>query len=55
MTIRRLFEPDPESLERVVEILYALLVPSPTEPEGSGDSGPNTAEGSPCVSTEQEE
>src|SRR5215831_4608602 len=29
MTIQRRFEPDPEALERVEEILYQLLVESP--------------------------
>jgi hypothetical protein len=29
MTIQRLYEPDPEALERVVEILYRLLAKTP--------------------------
>jgi hypothetical protein len=41
MTIERRFEPDPEALDRVVEILYQLLVEPPqghvesSEPEGA--------------------
>jgi hypothetical protein len=42
MTIQRLFEPDPEALERVEEVLYRLLVESPGDgtecnEQGQGD------------------
>ena len=48
MTIQRRFEPDSEALDRVVDILYRLLVEPPPESEPEG-----TAE-SPCFPTEYE-
>lgn len=53
MTIQRLYEPDPEALDRVVEILYRLLVEAPGGREQIRDSGTEPA-GSPCFSTEHE-
>ena len=54
MTIQRLCEPDPEALDRVVEILYRLLV----EPQGGSqenrDSGTGEHAQAPCLSTEHE-
>jgi hypothetical protein len=48
MKMERRFEPEPEVLERVVEILYGLLVEPPQEsqPEGAAEA--------PCFSTECE-
>ena len=54
MTIERRFEPDPEPLERVVEVLYRLLVePSEARAE-SGESKIAEASGSTCVPEESE-
>ena len=52
MTIQRLYETDPEALDRVVEILYQLLV----EPPGGrqDDSEPGERTKAPCFSTEHE-
>ena len=54
MTIQRLYEPDPEALDRVVEILYRLLVEPAggcAQIHGSGSVEPNEA---PCFSKEHE-
>jgi hypothetical protein len=54
MTIERRYEPDPEGLERVVEVLYHLLV----EPSGSRAESAEPpvaeAETSTCVPEESE-
>ena len=54
MTIQRLYEPDPEALDRVVEILYRLVVEPPSSREQIRDSETAPTE-SPCFSTEHEE
>jgi hypothetical protein len=53
MTIQRRFEPDPEALERVEEILYQLLVDSPEVAPTAGESHVSSAQ-SPCLAAEQE-
>ena len=54
MTIERRFEPDPEALDRVVEILYRLLVePLARDEAATNGSHTETAE-SPCFPTEYE-
>jgi hypothetical protein len=40
MTIQRLYEPDPEALDRVVETLYQLLVEPPGGRHEKHESGP---------------
>jgi hypothetical protein len=53
MTIQRRFEPDPEALERVVEILHRLLVEPP--PDSVESSEPVGAVGhATCLSNEAE-
>ena len=54
MTIHRRYEPDPEALERVVEILYHLLVDSPGAPADGSESASAGVQEAPCVSTEPE-
>jgi hypothetical protein len=54
MTIRRRFEPDPEALEQVVDILYRLLVEAPGGPATSGASMLPEAQDAPCLPTEPE-
>ena len=54
MTIQRLFEPDPEGLDRVVEILYRLLVETPGGRHETHESGPGEPAKAPCFSTEHE-
>jgi hypothetical protein len=54
MTIKRCYEPDAEALDRVVEILYRLLVEAPDgSPDGS-ESAADEVEPSTCVSGESE-
>ncbi len=54
MTIQRLYEPDPEALDRVVEILYRLLVEPPGGSPENRDSGTDEPANAPCLSTEHE-
>ena len=54
MTIHRRYEPDPEALERVVEIVYRLLVESPGAPADGSESASGEVQEAPCVSTEPE-
>jgi hypothetical protein len=54
MTIQRLYEPGPEALDRVVEILYQLLVEAPTGGQATEDSGPGEPTAAPCFSTQHE-
>jgi hypothetical protein len=54
MTIQRLYEPDPEALERVVEILYRLLVESPQSGVERAESSTAGAPEPTCLSTEAE-
>jgi len=54
MTIQRRFEPDPDALERVVEILYGLLIEPPGGRQETHDSGPGGPTKAPCFSTEHE-
>jgi hypothetical protein len=54
MTIHRRYEADPGALERVVEILYRLLVESPSAPADGGESASAEVQEAPCVSTEPE-
>jgi hypothetical protein len=54
MKIQRRFEPSPEALDRVAEILYALFAEAsgaPAESGGSAGSGEQTAT---CLHTETE-
>ena len=53
MIIQRRFEPEPEVLERVVEILYGLLVEAPDAGEQGASKSVRAAE-APCFSTECE-
>jgi hypothetical protein len=48
MTIERHYEPDAEALERVVEILYRLLLEPPAGSE-HGDSPESAETGASCV------
>lgn len=52
MTIQRRFEPDPEALEHVVEVLLRLLMEVPENRADRSKSG--TAGAVPCVSTTAE-
>jgi hypothetical protein len=54
MTIQRRYEPDPEALDRVVEILYRWLVEAPDDRTESGESAAAQASPSTCVSEEDE-
>jgi hypothetical protein len=54
MTFQRRFEPDPEALDRVVEILYRLLVESPNAALHVGESRVSPAQEPPCVVSKQE-
>lgn len=54
MIIERRFEAEPEALERLVEILYRLLMEAPDTHPASGDSGVHGAPGPTCLSPEQE-
>jgi hypothetical protein len=40
MTIQRRYEPDPEALQRVEEVLYRLLVESPGDRAECNERGP---------------
>jgi hypothetical protein len=53
MTVQRHFEPNPEALDRVVEILYRLLVEASGSRE-TQDSGAGLHTPAPCLSTEHE-
>jgi hypothetical protein len=50
MTIQRRYEPDPEALERVVDILYRVLADSPDRDSAAAEVGA----GSPCVGPQPE-
>jgi hypothetical protein len=54
MTIQRRFEPDPEALDRVVEILYRLLVEPPCGRQKTRDSGSGESTKAACFSTKHE-
>ena len=54
MTIKRLYQPDPEALERVVEILYRLLVEPAQDCSDKANPEQSETEESTCVSTESE-
>ncbi len=54
MSIERRFEPDPEALERVVEVLYRLLVEPFEVRAGTAESPIAEAETSTCVPEESE-
>jgi hypothetical protein len=54
MTIQRLYQPDPEASERVVEILYRLLVEPPQDCSDEANAEQSETEESTCVSTECE-
>ena len=54
MTIQRRFEPDPEALDRVAEILYRLLVEPPAGNEEVADPAHTETTESPCFPTEYE-
>ena len=54
MTIQRLYEPDPEALDRVVEILYRLLIEPPNCRQETHESGRGEPTKAPCFSTEHE-
>jgi hypothetical protein len=54
MTIQRRFEPDPEVLEQVVEILYELLAEAPDGRAESGESHGAVELDTTCVSMEPE-
>src|SRR5260221_13114041 len=53
MTIQRLYEPDPEALDRVVEILCRLLVEPLGGREETHDSGGEPTK-APCFSTKHQ-
>ena len=53
MTIQRRYEPNPEALDRVVDILCRLLVESPESTEHGGKSPVADLE-PPCFPTEYE-
>ena len=50
MDIQRRYEPDPEALDRVVEILYRLLAEAPGGLAEGSDSEPAETERSTCNS-----
>jgi hypothetical protein len=54
MTIQRRFEPDPEALERVVEILYALLKDPPVDRQAGRESDVDAGPAATCLSSEHE-
>ena len=54
MEIQRLYEPNPEALDRVAEILYRLLVEPPGSPVDGGEPASAKAETSTCFSRERE-
>lgn len=54
MTIQRRFEPDPEALDRVVEILHALLVEPPQDPVESSEPEGSVGRDRTCLSREAE-
>ena len=54
MSIQRLYEPDPEALDRVVEILYRLLIEAPGGRHETHESGPGDPTNAPCFSAEHE-
>lgn len=54
MTIQRFYEPDPEALDRVVEILYRMLIEPPGDRMESPESACGEVERTTCVSTEAE-
>ena len=54
MKIERRYEPDPENLDRVVEVLFRLLVESPGIQPQASESAADVAQELPCLPTEQE-
>ncbi len=54
MTIERRFEPDSEAVERLVEVLYSLLVEAAGDREERGKPVPLKGQPSPCVTGERE-
>lgn len=54
LTIQRRYEPNPEALDRVVEILYHLLVEPPARPAETAESASSTSATSTCVSGRHE-
>jgi hypothetical protein len=54
MDIQRRYEPDPEAVDRVVEILYRLLLEAPNGLAEGSESAPAQPETSTCNSGETE-
>jgi hypothetical protein len=54
MTIQRLYQSNPQALERVVEILYRVLVESPGKPADGSGSASGEVHRVTCLSTEPE-
>jgi hypothetical protein len=54
MTIERLYDPNPEALERVAEILYRLLVEAPKDYRNPGKPQQSGAAEATCVSRDAE-
>jgi hypothetical protein len=54
MIIERRFEPDPEALERLVEILYGVLIGPPKADAESTESSPAEPQDPTCVTPEHE-
>jgi hypothetical protein len=54
MDIQRRYEPDPEAVDRVVQILYRLLVESPGDRAEGGQVGAAQTPPSTCISGETE-
>jgi hypothetical protein len=54
MDIQRRYEPEPEALDRAVEILYRLLIEAPGDHAMGGASTAAQAPPSTCVSGESE-
>jgi uncharacterized protein YqiB (DUF1249 family) len=55
MTIHRRYEPDPEALDRVVEILYRLLVEAPENHTDSDESRSIQVSDTTCTLQESEQ
>jgi hypothetical protein len=54
MTIQRRFEPDPEALERVAEILYTLLKDAPEDRQEGRESDSAVEQDPTCLPTQPE-
>jgi hypothetical protein len=54
MDIQRRYEPDPEAADRVVDILYRLLVEAPGGLAEGSESEPGETETSTCNAEESE-